>query len=87
MANCLFNNEEDKIAISSITLDELESIKTSNYKDADVKFAARRLLSALDEYDGEYDVHIYREKMLHPIRAQDLEVTNDVKILATALDY
>lgn len=87
MANCLFNNEEDKIAISSITLDELESIKTSSYKDADIKFAARRLLSALDEYDGEYDVHIYREKMLNPIRAQDLEITNDVKILATALDY
>ena len=87
MANHLFDNEEDKVVISSITLDELEHIKTAVNKDPDVKFAARRIIKLLDEYDGEYDVHIYREKMLNPIREQDLEITNDVKILATAIDY
>ena len=41
-ANSLF---EDGIlfAISSITLNELENIKTSSHKDAEVKYAARKL--------------------------------------------
>jgi hypothetical protein len=42
--NNLFNDPEEEIIMSSITLNELENIKTSN-KDYDVKIAARRLLA------------------------------------------
>ena len=85
-ANNLFDTNE-KFAISSITLEELENIKTSSVKDPDVKYAARKLLHALDEHYGEYDVHIFKESMLNPIKEKDLTITNDTRILATAFDY
>ena len=50
--------EEDLFAISSITLDELENIKTSANKDADTKYAARRLLHILDANPSKYKVAI-----------------------------
>jgi len=37
----LFDDEEENIYISSITLEELEKIKTSSNKDADIKYTAR----------------------------------------------
>lgn len=83
----LFGKDEPPFAISSITLNELEEIKTSGTKDADIKYAARKLLHILDEHRGEYDIHIYKEKMLEPIKEKDLPINNDMKILATAFDY
>ena len=85
-ANSLFDTDE-KFAISSITLEELENIKTSSVRDPDIKYAARKLLHTLDEHHGEYDVHIFKESMLNPIKEKDLSVTNDTRILATAFDY
>ena len=41
-ADTLFENNE-KFAISSITLEELEHIKTAANKDADIKYAARKI--------------------------------------------
>ena len=83
----LFKDEE-KIAISSITLQELEDIKTSNSKDVDIKYAARRLLHVLDEHRGCYDIHIFRNEMMAPIIEKGLPTqSNDMKILATAIDY
>jgi hypothetical protein len=43
----LFEADEN-IVFSSITLKELEEIKVSNDKDADIKYAARRLLALLE---------------------------------------
>lgn len=83
----LFGSNEPPFAISSITLNELEEIKTSGNKDADIKYAARKLLHILDEHHGEYDIHIYKEQMLDPIKEKDLPINNDMKILATAFDY
>lgn len=85
-ANDLFDKNEH-IALSSITLSELENIKTSANKDADVKYAARRLLHTLDENKDKYDTVIFKTSMLEPIVAADIEVTNDTKILACALAY
>ena len=34
----------ERFAVSSVTLDELENIKTSSNKDADIKYSARKLL-------------------------------------------
>lgn len=79
--------EQDPIVISSITLNELENIKTSANKDADIKYAARRLLHLLSEHPEAYEVHIFNMNMLDPIAEQALAITDDTKILATAIDY
>lgn len=85
-ANTLFDNNE-RFVISSITLEELENIKTSSSKDADTKYIARKLLHSLDEHRDKYDIHIFKESMLNPIKEKDLSISNDMKILATAIDY
>lgn len=85
-ANNLFDDEEF-FAISSITLEELENIKSSGTKDPEIKYTARKLLHSLDENRGKYDLHIFTEDMLDPIREKDLSISNDMKILATAIDY
>ena len=85
-ADNLFEVDE-QIAISSITLEELENIKTSTKKDADTKYQARKLLHTITEHWGELDIHIFTEDMLAPIEQKQLTITNDMKILATALDY
>lgn len=49
---------EEKFAISSITLDELENIKTSANKDGEIKWKARKVLRALDSGEVDYEVVI-----------------------------
>ena len=85
-ANNLFDDEEF-FAISSITLEELENIKSSGTRDPEIKYTARKLLHSLDENRDKYDTHIFTEDMLDPIKEKDLSISNDMKILATAIDY
>lgn len=82
----LFNTKE-RFIISSITLDELENLKSSSKTDLDNKIAVRHLLHQLDEHIGDYEVCPFREAMLNPIHEEDLSVNNDMKILATAIFY
>jgi predicted ribonuclease YlaK len=77
---------EEPFVISSITLQELENIKSSGRKDLEVKHNARLVLNYLDNHDN-YTIHIFTNSMLQPIEEMDLEVSNDMKILATAIDY
>ena len=79
--------DNDPIVISSVTLNELENIKTAMNKDPDVKYAARRLLHMLAENPYSYEVHIFNMNMLEPITEKALSITEDTKILATAIDY
>ena len=65
----------------------MENIKTSANKDADIKYAARRLLHLLSEHPEAYEAHIFNMNMLDPIAEQALAITDDSKILATAIDY
>lgn len=83
-AENLFDNEEN-IVISSITLSELENIKTSANKDADIKYAARRLLRTLDEHPKAYTVEIFTMDMLDDL--MPLPINEDTKILATAIHF
>lgn len=83
----LLEDKNEQIIISSITLDELENIKTSTNKDANIKYTARQLLRTLNDNPDLYQVIIYKEKMIKPIQKYDLSITNDMKILATALSY
>lgn len=82
----LFDNDE-KFAISSITLKELEYIKTAANKDPEIKGAARSLQALLEQHSGSYDVHIFTIDMLDPITDKDLPINDDTKILACAIDY
>ena len=85
--DALFENPEEKVVISSITLKELEHIKTATNKDPDIKYAARRLLHILDEKIGQYNVCIFHMNMLGPITDKDLPIIDDTKILSTAIDF
>ena len=77
---------EEPFVISSITLQELENIKSSGRKDLETKHNARLVLNYLDNHDN-YTIHIFTNSMLQPIENMDLEISNDMKILATAIDY
>ena len=87
IGDALFNDDAEKFAISSITLEELENIKTSSNKDPDVKYSARKLVHLLDEHYGEFDLHLYIKSDGEIILEKELELNNDAKILASALTY
>lgn len=80
----LFNDEESIVVISSVSLDELENIKTAINKDAEVKYSARKLLRLFDEYYGCYKVVLYKQSYAEFILNNDLSLTNDSKIIACA---
>ena len=69
--------------ISSITLKELENIKTSCHKDEEVKYQARQLLHKLEKAD--YNVELYNSYLDEYLISYDLPDTNDSKIIVTAL--
>lgn len=82
----LFKGE--KFAISSITLEELERIKTSAHRDNEIKIQARMLLSRLANFPDRYEVWIFKDHMLEHVRKKGFEsINNDLKILACAIDY
>lgn len=58
---------KEPFVISSISLAELENIKSSNNKDYDIKSNARRLLHLLDENSENYTTVIYKETMITPL--------------------
>lgn len=84
-AGNLFDEPEDFI-ISSITLQELENIKTSTNKDDNIKFSARQLLHDLDERFGQYLIINYQNTYAQNITQRDFELTNDTKILSCYLE-
>ena len=86
--NHLFNEENVKVVISSISLQELEDIKTANNKDAEIKYSARKLLNILNENPEAYEIWVFKEDMLKPIVEKGFDhINNDLKILACAFDY
>ena len=82
---------EDNVimVLSSITLEELENIKTSVNKDPDVKFAARKIAHELDEHfqDDSYRVIIWNNSMMDDLMKANLPITNDSKIIICADTY
>ena len=63
-AGHLFDTDDYTLVISSITLEELEHIKTSANKDPDVKFAARKVVHELDEHYNSYEVMIWSNGLM-----------------------
>lgn len=87
-ANHLFDDNSYKIVISSISLQELEDIKTASNKDAEIKYSARRLLAALNENPEAYEIWIFKDEMIQPIIEKGFtHINNDLRILACAFDY
>lgn len=77
-----FDDEEENIYISSITLEELEKIKTSSNKDADIKYTARQATRELDEYWHSFHIIQFKPEFL--LGLEEYEVNNDLKIIACA---
>lgn len=84
----LLSDEEFKqpFIISSVTLAELEHIKTSKTKDETVKAQARHVLRMLDG-NCCYETLIHRTTYELAITDLDFELNNDTKILSDALHY
>lgn len=74
---------EAPFVISSLTIQELEHIKTSKNKTEDLRFSARNLVRLLKKYDN-YKVIIYTSDLENMLRENNLPITNDNLIVATA---
>ena len=83
-ASTLFEDPTENIIISSISLNELEEIKTAYNKTADIRCAARQVLNKLAARNA-YEVVIFKNSLLDPILEKDLVVNNDTKILSCAI--
>ena len=68
--------------ISSITLQELENIKTSIKYTDDMKYKARKILHLLDENKDKYNVIFYTTDMETLINEKHVEIIPDTKIIA-----
>ena len=73
---------DTKFYLSSVTLEELEKIKTSSRHDEAVKYKARKILHLLDEKSDEYKVVIYTTAMENIINEKNIEVSPDTKIIS-----
>lgn len=78
---------ENKFLISSITLEELENIKTSAHKDNDLKYAARGVTRLLATLTSSYEVIPYKKHYSWKLAFYGHEITNDMKILSCAMKY
>lgn len=83
-AGHLFASDDYTLVISSIVLEELENIKTASNKDADIKYAARRVLQDLDEHYGAFEIILYNDLFGEKMLKDGISLTNDSKIIAAA---
>lgn len=73
----------NKFYISSITLQELEDIKTSGKKSEDVRYASRRAVRWLNENESKYECILYSEVVSQP---RDDSYSNDCKIIQCCVE-
>lgn len=77
--------QSEGFIVSSITLQELEYIKTSLSKDSETKFMARKLLNYMVQSPNKIMVQQHFQYAENCITSVGLEITNDTKILSDAL--
>ena len=86
--NALLELQEEVLAedfaISSVTLEELESIKTNKNKTEETRYKARKIVHILDENRDKYQVVIHNDDSFEILMNSGIEVTNDSKICACA---
>ena len=78
--------ENSKFLISSITLKELEQIKTSGTRDEEIKWAARQVLHMLIN-NNEYEIIMYNCSWDEEIKIRGYEVSNDTRIVMSAVSH
>lgn len=76
-----------KFYLSSITINELENIKTSGTKDEETKYNARTLLHLLEQHEDKYEIILYKNAYMEEVSEFDLPNTPDSKIIATAYHF
>lgn len=86
-AGHLFDSDEFTLVISSITLEELENIKTSGNKDPDVKYAARKVLTNMDEHYGAFEIVLYNDSYGDMMIRDGISLSDDAKIIACARHF
>lgn len=74
---------DEMFYISSITLQELEGIKTSGHKDEETKYSAREIERLLNANEDKYEVILYKPSMITE-DLSEFELNNDIKIIASA---
>ena len=92
--NILLNHSElledlSDVVISTVTISELEDIKTSSHKDSETKFKARKAVRAIR------DAVVNNQLLVKPVDnfilaiadKMDYEISNDIKIIASAYGY
>lgn len=77
-------SKEKFFMLSSVTLQELESIKTNRNKSDDLKYKARKVTRWLKENPSHFDVVVYDSVIENIIINRKLEITPDNKIIACA---
>lgn len=89
--NALLNLQEnildDYFYISSVSLEELEEIKTSRHKDEETKAKCRKVLKILLNNQDKYRVVIYDSLAAKALELQGMQETPDNKICVCAADY
>ena len=78
-------NQEGQFLISSVTLEELENIKTSGNKDEEVKYQARIVTRLLSEHTDKYVAILYNRVIEKLAEKTGIPLTNDLKIICTAI--
>lgn len=76
--------QQEWFFLSSITLKELEGIKTAANKDPDVKYSARLLQRFLEEYPEKYEIIFHTNDEGHAIY-NVFPINDDIRILGDAL--
>lgn len=77
-------DKESHFAISSITLTELEDIKVNRNKTEELRAKARHATRWLNENENKYTVIIYNTQCEEIIKLNNVDITNDAKIMACA---
>ena len=78
---------EQPFYISTITLKELEYIKSSASKDQDIKYRARKVISLLAQYEDRYRIILYENNWDEKLKQSTLlPENNDGRIILSALE-
>src|SRR5699024_8419289 len=75
---------EDFFFLSSVTLEELEDIKTNKNKTEDLRYAARKAVRFLDKNENKYDVIIFNSFIGKNYIPDNLIINNDAMIIGCA---
>lgn len=84
-SSLLIKIPKEHFYISSVTIAELENIKTSGNKDYDIKVRARKVSNWLSENTDKYTMIRYSADVAAHLPVPEREASNDMKILATAI--